>query len=60
MLKMILMTARKARRIRRECHVRSGNREDFGISELFTAPKRHASAILAARDLRLKRYLLGY
>lgn len=54
------MSARKVRRIRRGCQLRSGNREGMGVSELFTAPRRDAAVILSVRDMRLKRYLLGY
>ena len=53
------MTARAARRIRRRCQRHSQNRDGLGVSELFLAPADDAAIILAARDLRLKAYLLG-
>ncbi|MFH1417666.1 MAG: hypothetical protein ABII12_05190 [Planctomycetota bacterium] len=54
-----VLSARLARHIRRGCQGRSANPHGLGVSELFTAPPQEASIILAARDLRLKRYLLG-
>jgi hypothetical protein len=54
------MSAKRARHIRRRAQARSANRNGLGISELFSAPEHDAEAILAAADLRLKKYLLGY
>lgn len=54
------MSARIARHIRRGCRKRSQNRDGLGVSELFTAPPQDAAVILAVRDVRLKRYLLGF
>jgi hypothetical protein len=52
--------ARKARAIRRGCQRRSQCRDHLGVSELFTAPQCDAQVILAAADIRLKQYLLGF
>ncbi|MHC5110386.1 MAG: hypothetical protein ACYTHJ_10965 [Planctomycetota bacterium] len=54
------ITARQARSIRRGCQQRSHKRDNLGISELFTAPAGDAAVILAANDVRLKLYLLGF
>ncbi len=54
------MSAREARHLRRRAQARSANRAGLGVSELFTGPPRDAQIILATRDLRLKKYLLGY
>jgi hypothetical protein len=54
------MSARRARAIRRRCQQHSQNRDGLGVSELFLAPPEDAAAILAARDFRLKAYLLGF
>lgn len=54
------MTARLARRIRRRCQRNSHCREHCGVSELFLAPPQEAAVILAARDLRLLSWLLGF
>lgn len=54
------MSARQLRRIRRGCQMRSANRDGLGVSELFTAPRHDAAIILSVRDLRLKKYLLGF
>jgi hypothetical protein len=54
------MTARLARHIRRRCQRNSQCLEHCGISELFLAPRSDADAILAARDLRLRYWLLGF
>ena len=54
------MTARRARQIRRRCQRNSQSLNHFGVSELFLAPARDAEVILAARDLRLRCWLLGF
>ncbi|MFQ5589866.1 MAG: hypothetical protein ACE5HE_01770 [Phycisphaerae bacterium] len=54
------ITARRARIIRRGCQRRSQNRDGLGVSELFLAPPADAAVILAASDVRLKYYLLGF
>lgn len=54
------MSARKIRRIRRGCQLRSANRGGLGVSELFTAPQHDVVIILSVRDVRLKKYLLGF
>lgn len=51
--------ARRARAIRKRAQRRGCNPHGLGVAELFTAPKADAAAILAARDARLKFYLLG-
>ncbi len=53
------MTARAARAIRRRCQGHSQNRDGLGVSELFLASVKDAGFILAAKDYRLKAYLLG-
>ncbi|MFQ5590309.1 MAG: hypothetical protein ACE5HE_04005 [Phycisphaerae bacterium] len=54
------ITARRARSIRRGCQRRSQYRNGLGISELFLAPAVDAEVIVAAKDIRLKLYLLGF
>ncbi len=54
------ISARLARTIRRHSQLRSQNREGLGVSELFLAPEEEAVVILAATDIRLKYYLLGF
>lgn len=55
----MVLTARQARAFRRASQRRSQNRGGLGLSELFLAPPIEAALILAVRDFRLKRYLLG-
>ena len=54
------ITARQARFVRRASQRRSQNRDGLGVSELFLAPREGAALILATRDMRLRRYLLGF
>ena len=54
------ISTRLARTIRRHSQLRSQNREGLGVSELFLAPEEEAVIILAATDIRLKYYLLGF
>lgn len=54
------MNARRARAIRRSCRRRSQHLEGLGVSELFLAEPQQAEAILEAKDVRLKCYLLGF
>ena len=54
------ISARLARTIRRHSQLRSQHREGLGVSELFLAPEEEAVIILAATDVRLKYYLLGF
>ncbi len=54
------LTARRARSIRRGCQRRSQHPNGLGVSELFLAPLVDAGVIVAAKDVRLKLYLLGF
>ncbi len=54
------ITARRARAIRRGCQRRSQHRDGLGVSELFLAPPVDANIIIAATDVRLRLYLLGF
>ena len=54
------MKARTLRALRRRSQRRSQNHNGMGVSELFLASKADATVILAAVDVRLKQYLLGF
>lgn len=54
------MFARQARAIRKQCQQHSQMRDGMGVSELFLAPAEDAALILRVRDVRLKKYLLGF
>jgi|GEM_PF-2771572 len=54
------MTAKHARSIRKRSQKHSQYQDGLGVSELFLADTQAAQEILAARDVRLKCYLLGF